>query len=53
MICANAGKKKKPARNSDIFSSLFTACLQPAVADFVPELDQISLSFREFNFDVK
>ena len=45
--------KKKPARNSDIFSSLFTVCLQPAVADFVPELDQISLSFRKFNFDTK
>ena len=40
---------KKTARNSGIFSLSFTACLQPAVADFVPVLDQISLRNNFFH----
>ena len=48
--------EKKPVRNSDIFHHWsFTACLQPAAANFVLELDQISLRnnfffIQEFTF---
>ena len=55
MIRANVREKNR-AKLRQLLSS-FTACLQPAVADFVPEVDQISLRdnffHSGFNFDMK